>query len=275
MAAVLVSPLRSFFSPLSTLFRSDWSCPSNLIRQEQTLDPLKFFPCLFRFHRWITVGSHLEKGRLRSLVLSHSRSRKWVLTPCPKSRVRLEVLTVLITLNLLTFTLFCIFWTYCTSLVDNFDKENPCSLNELISRVKPSTQSAQLADDETFEDWQLLFHSLNHEKNLMPKMDNISVYWNTAGGIGVPHSFAHYLTKTPALPRVVVSIRKRSRRYFLHPTSLISSSPTCTSSTHRFSSFWEFWPFQGFHSRINFSSIGFALSKECFLLLFVLVLWTI
>ena len=96
-------------------------------------------------------------------------------------------------------TIFMCLWTWLSSLIDNYDRDNRLTLNNLIEET---TVTHNKSDNE-FQT-PLLLQGLDNIKREMPRSNMIAIFWKPSSGNGVPHSFSHFLTKYPSCPTVVV-----------------------------------------------------------------------
>ncbi|PWN53614.1 potassium transporter [Violaceomyces palustris] len=130
----------------------------------------------------------------------------------------------------LLLAIFLCWWTWATSLVHGFDKTNRVLLTSLLARVEKEVPSPDAEDKargtiegkdagvrmrtvDKFADQnvyaQLILKGLDGIQKPLLRMTTLAVFWKPAGGLGVPHTFAHFLTKYPACPSVVVFLSVR------------------------------------------------------------------
>lgn len=120
---------------------------------------------------------------------------------------------------------FMMFYSWASELVSNFDAANRIPLSNLLSVAPPRSPATgefrplnSLTEDEHEAalyaqahdvDSDLILHSLDGSEKRVRRMPVAAVFWKTSGGSGVPHAFAHFLTKYPAVPQIVVFLSLR------------------------------------------------------------------
>lgn len=100
---------------------------------------------------------------------------------------------------------FMCLWTWLSSLVDNYDRDNRLVLNDLIEEI-PAKEKDESSNKSLKQQTQqpLLLHGLDSMQKMLPRSDMIAVFWKPSSGNGVPHSFSHFLTKYPTCPSIVI-----------------------------------------------------------------------
>ncbi|KAE8216494.1 hypothetical protein CF327_g381 [Tilletia walkeri] len=125
----------------------------------------------------------------------------------------------------LVLWMFMMFYSWASALVSEFDTANRIPLSALLrgaptARTSSTSTSNRDEDDEDAQedalhaqahdvDADLLLNSLDGSKKLMRRMPVAAVFWKVSGGSGVPHAFAHFLSKYPAAPQIIVFLSLR------------------------------------------------------------------
>ncbi|KAK0528745.1 hypothetical protein OC842_004461 [Tilletia horrida] len=159
----------------------------------------------------------------------------------------------------LTLWIGMMFYSWATSLVSKFDAANRIPLSSLLRGAPTASASAQLSrsttnksgagagaeeDEDEDEamlhaqrfdvDADLILASLDGTTKRMKRMPVAAVFWKPAGGPGVPHAFAHFLSRYPAAPQVVVFLSLR----VLAVPRIPRSHRILVSKTRRFAGFY-------------------------------------
>jgi KUP system potassium uptake protein len=89
-------------------------------------------------------------------------------------------------------------WTWLTSLIEHYDRDNRLVLNQLISEIPQESK-----EKGSFQK-ALTLHGLDNVDRRLNRSDSFAVFWKPSSGNGVPHSFSQFLTKYPSCPSVVI-----------------------------------------------------------------------
>ena len=100
----------------------------------------------------------------------------------------------------LLLAIFMCLWTWLSSLVEAYDRDNRLVLNQLLTEVPEGDTAAVKSEFQQ----PLILHGLDNMDKHLARSDNFAVFWKPSSGNGVPHSFSQFLTKYPSCPSVVI-----------------------------------------------------------------------
>lgn len=151
--------------------------------------------------------------------------------------------------GLLLATFMCM-WTWWSSLIEAYDRQNRLVLNELIDEVQ--------LDDKSEARHNLQLHGIDGLIKPLPRSEMVAVFWKPSSGNGVPHSFSHFLTKYPSCPSIIIFLSVK----VLAVPSIPTEQSVIVRRVRRYPGFYTATLRQGYKDHLRLEQLNKQLMQQ-------------